>query len=196
MSEAAADTAYAGVAHPPTREVTAAGRTFVLKPWTMAQRRELRPALAALLEQIEQASQAGTKIPANLAGLFLGFEEQVAAVVRASVPRTEISDDAWESMAWEDLPVLAQAVWELNVQRGPVGKLIAGLQGRLQEAMRSAAEKAAAAGEQQLGADPAPPSSAASEPESPTPTSTGPRQPASPSSGAGGAPIPNASAMP
>ena len=60
-----------------------------------------------------------------------------------------MSGEEWNEMPWEDLPVLAQAIWELNVARsdggGVLAKLAAAL-GRIFGSAREAAAREARAG--------------------------------------------------
>ena len=59
----------------------------------------------------------------------MAMEDQVVLIVRDSVPLETLSREEWDAMAWEDVPTLAQAIWELNVARpdggGVLGKLLA-----------------------------------------------------------------------
>ncbi len=95
-----------------------------VRPWRMAQRAELRPKVAALLDRIEKQREGG--LPTTLGALFELAEAEIADVVRASVELPE--GVTWDDLFWpEDLVDLAQAVWETSIVRadgkGALGKL-------------------------------------------------------------------------
>ncbi len=119
------------VAHPPEVTIEIGGRSLTLKPWTMAQRVKIRPVLGALLGHLSLLDGGFAKLGnAGLVDLFLVAEEQIAAICRASLGDL-VTEAEWDEMAWEELPVIAQALWSLNVVRpdggGVLGKLGAGL---------------------------------------------------------------------
>ncbi len=125
------------IAQPPHRDVVLCdGRKVKVRTWTMAQRAELRPKIAELLDEFAKL-QGGdvASIGSMLAPLFINAEEQVTEIVRGSIPESELYADEWNAMAWEDIPTLAQAIWELHFARtdggGLLGKLGAGLGGAL-----------------------------------------------------------------
>jgi hypothetical protein len=142
-----------GVAHPPTKRVElSTGKTLTLRPWTMAQRAELRPRIAVLLEELakleggDQPLAAGGAIGQRLASLFMVLEEEVCEIVRESIPLEGgdgLSAEEWDAISWgDDIPALAMAIWDLNLARsgGVMGKLTAGLGGLVdQAAVRRAA---------------------------------------------------------
>ncbi len=139
-----------GVAHPPTQKVElSTGKTLTLRPWTMAQRAELRPRIAVLLEELakleggEALTAGGTPIGQRLASLFMVLEDEVTEIVRESIPIADLTADEWDAISWgDDVPALAMAIWELNLARpgGVMGKLAAGLGGLgSQAAVRRAA---------------------------------------------------------
>ncbi len=119
------------VAHPPEVIIEIGGHRLTLKPWTMAQRVKIRPVLAQLLGHLSTL-EGGFAALGNqgIVELFLVAEDQIADVCRASLGDL-ITDEEWDAMAWEELPVIAQALWTLNVARpdggGLLGKLGAGL---------------------------------------------------------------------
>lgn len=134
------------VAHPPTREVVLSdGTRFTLRPWTMAQRHDLRPKLAALLETMSQLD-GGLSGAASLGmgQIFLLVEDEIAELCLASSPPD--IQERWETLYLEDLPVIAQAIWELNVMRsdggGLLGKLAAGLGQIMAHALEAHAREA------------------------------------------------------
>jgi hypothetical protein len=128
-----------GVAHPPTQKVElSTGKKLTLRPWTMAQRAELRPRIGKLLEELakleggEQGFSAEAPLGQRLAGLFMALEDEVTEIVRESIPLTALSAEEWDAISWgDDVPTLAMAIWELNLARpgGVMGKLAAGLGG-------------------------------------------------------------------
>ncbi len=129
----------AAVAHPPTQHVDlSTGKKLTLRPWTMAQRAELRPRIGVLLEELskleggEQSFTEGTPLGQRLASLFLVLEAEVCEIVRESIPLSALSAEEWDALSWgDDIPTLALAIWELNLGRpgGVMGKLTAGLGG-------------------------------------------------------------------
>lgn len=140
--------------HPPTKEVPlSGGPTVRVRPWTMAQRADLRPKVASLLEAIsklEGGFQAGLSL--NLVTMFVHVEDEVCDIVRSSIPKDELNDEAWNAMEWADLPNLAQAVWELNVARsdGMLGKIGTALGTMMGKALVQAAQNQAGGAEADL----------------------------------------------
>ncbi len=128
-----------GVAHQPTQKVElSTGKTLTLRPWTMAQRAELRPRIGLLLEELakleggEALTAGGSPIGQRLASLFMVLEDEVTEIVRESIPIADLTADEWDAISWgDDVPALAMAIWELNLARpgGIMGKLAAGLGG-------------------------------------------------------------------
>lgn len=110
------------IVHPAVRRVPVVGgrATVEVRPWTMAQRAELKPRIAALLAKVlELGGETPKKV--DLAELFTLAETEVAEVVRASI--TMPDELTWDELSWEDLPVLAQAVWETSIARPDGGGL-------------------------------------------------------------------------
>ncbi len=120
-------------AHPPQRIVPlSTGKKIKVRTWTMAQRAELRPKIVALLERFTEIDLGAdiTALGSALIPLFIQAEDEVVEIVRDSIPRDVLSDEEWGAMAWtEDLPLLAQAIWELHFSssQGIVGKVMGGL---------------------------------------------------------------------
>lgn len=130
------------IAHPPVREVEliSLGKTVALRPWTMAQRSELRPKIATLIAALAKMKGGFSAVNLDLADLFVDMEDDVAKIVRASIPEKQLSAEEWDEMGWEELPVLAQVVWELNVARADGGGLLGKLGAGLGQALASAIE--------------------------------------------------------
>ncbi len=119
------------VAHPPEVTIELGCHRITLKPWTMAQRVRIRPVLSELLGHLSTLEGGfATLGRQGIVDLFLVAEDQIAEVCRASLAGL-ITDEEWDALAWEELPVIAQALWTLNVARpdggGILGKLGAGL---------------------------------------------------------------------
>ena len=123
------------IAHPPSRVVELSnGGKVTLRTWTMAQRAELRPRISELLMSLAKLEGGLEGIAAgDLADLFVNAEDEITSIVRESITLEQLPREDWGKMAWEDIPVLAQAVWELNVARpdGALGKVGAGLGGMM-----------------------------------------------------------------
>ena len=133
------------IAHPPTQEVElkSLGKTIALRPWTMGQRAELRPKIAILLAKLGDLQGGTERIETmQMADAFVTMEDEVSKIVRASIPEKVLSEDEWIEMAWEELPILAQAVWQLNVARSDGGGLLGKLGAGLGAAMANALELA------------------------------------------------------
>jgi hypothetical protein len=147
-----------GVAHPPTQRVElSTGKKLTLRPWTMAQRAELRPRIGALLEQLSKleggdAFSTSGPLGQHLATLFMSLEGEVTEIVRESIPLSDLTSEEWDAISWgDDVPTLAMGIWELNFGRpgGVLGKLTAGLGGlKDQAAVRRAAEAGGGNGSQ------------------------------------------------
>lgn len=168
-------------AHPPQRSVTlSTGKKLKVRTWTMAQRADLRPKIVALLGRFSEIDLGSdvTALGSALIPLFIEAEDEVVEIVRDSIPRDVLSDEEWAAMGWtEDIPLLAQAIWELHFSspEGIVGKLMGGL------ATQIAARRAARV----------PPGPNGSQsPTAPRPTASKPE--GSPSSLGGGGAIPSA----
>lgn len=123
------------VAHPPSTrvEVLCGSQQVTIRPWTMAQRAELRPRVADVLDRIMQ-TQANPQAM-NLAHLFVVAENEIAEIVRATVEMPE--GLTWDQLLWEDLPTLAQAIWETSIVREDGGGLAGKVMGVVAQAMNS-----------------------------------------------------------
>lgn len=115
-------------------EICGGDHRVLVRPWTLAQREELRPLLADLILRVSKIEK-GAEL--RLERLFLEAESELFAIVRASV---QLPDDMeWGALWWEDLPSLAQAVWQTSVVRGESGGLLGKVGGVLSEALLAAA---------------------------------------------------------
>ncbi len=120
-------------ANPPQRVVPlSTGKKVKVRTWTMAQRAELRPRIAALLERFMGIDLGAdiTALGSALIPLFIEAEDEVVAIVRESIPLAELSEKDWDKLGWtDDIPLLAQAIWELHFSapEGIVGKVMGGL---------------------------------------------------------------------
>lgn len=146
--------------------------------WSMAQRSEMKPKVAKLIERV---TGLDAKILANLPALFQEVEDEIFDIVRDTVvmPETVRFDD----LAWPDLPDLAQAVWEVNIiteQGGGLAGKLVGMVGPL---------LGQAIGARQMAAE-----RNAQNPNPSTPTSEKPK--GSPSSPDAGAQAPSSSETP
>lgn len=98
-------------------------RRVHVAPWTMAQRRELKPRVAAVVQRVMELNASPGQV--DLAALFTHAEDELHEVARASV---QLPDDlAWDDLLWEDLPTIVQAIWETSIDRGDGG----GMAGKL-----------------------------------------------------------------
>jgi hypothetical protein len=134
------------IAHPPTLSVTlSGGQKVTLRPWTMAQRAELRPRILDLLGQLSKVERGVDDLGGiSLVDVFVDAEEAVTEIVRASISLDALSEEAWGEMGWtDDLPLLAQGIWDLNLAGpgGVLGKLGAGLGSAVGNALASGALK-------------------------------------------------------
>lgn len=135
------------IAHPPHRDVVLCnGQKVRVRTWTMAQRAELRPTISRLLDEFAklQVGDVGS-MGAMLVPLFINAEDQVTEIVRASISKDDLSDEQWDAMAWEDIPTLAQAIWELHFARSDGGGLLGKLGAGLGQALAVKAEAGAQA---------------------------------------------------
>lgn len=112
--------------HPPVMEVPIMGGQHKVRvtPWTMAQRAELAPRVAALFKKILEFDKNPRGV--DLEALFLVAEDEIAEIVRASI---EIPEEVkWAQLWYEDLPGMARAVWKICVNRedggGIAGKMV------------------------------------------------------------------------
>lgn len=131
-----------GTVHPLARRVEVMGgtATVAVRPWTMAQRAELKPRLLALAERFLELQENPEQV--DLVKLFDHAEDELVEVVRASVEMPE--GLTWGELYLEDLPNLVQAVWETSVVRpdggGIGGKLARALGGALQSVAQRAVQ--------------------------------------------------------
>lgn len=151
-------------AHPEIRTVTLmGGKRVKLRPWTMAQRRELKPRVLAILEKLMGLEASGQKLLAKtLVELFTHAEDEIVDIVRDCIPRSELSGEEWDGIYWtSDVPELALGLWALNFPpESMLGKAMAGLTTRWGASL----------------------SAARSSNRSPNPSGNGAKPPASPSS--------------
>jgi len=118
------------VAHPGFTKVKLRGGEYEgkVRPWTMAQRAEIKPALGAILERVE-SMRNGREVDVSLPTLFLKAENEIAELCRISVELPV--GVSWDDLFWEDLANIAQAVWETNIVTGNGGGLAGKLLGLL-----------------------------------------------------------------
>lgn len=168
------------LAHPGYSEVPVGPEgkiTARINKWTMAQRAELKPQLARLIERI-MSVKASPDL--DLAVLFDSAEDEIAQICRLCTILPE--GKSFDDLLWEDLPVLAQAIWETNIITedggGVAGKLTSLLAPLLAQVFKSGQMRALALAMA----------------ESQSKTASKQRQPDSPSSPGGGEPTPSASA--
>lgn len=112
------------IAHPPKIEVAVCGgrHKVIVRPWTMAQRHELRPRLIALLERVEKFPEEGPPSRWTLPKFFAHAEEELIDLAQYSA---ELPDGlVWGDLWWEDGASIVQAAWELNFVRVPSGGLV------------------------------------------------------------------------
>lgn len=102
--------------HPVRVEVPVCGgaRTVHVAPWTMAQRRELKPRLTALVTKVLELNVRPQDV--DLATLFQHAEDELEAIARATAQLPP--GLTWDELAWEDLPTIVQAIWETSIDRG------------------------------------------------------------------------------
>ena len=119
--------------HPHPRAVSVpimgGDRHLYVRPWTMAQRSELRPLVIDLVTRFFEWQSKPTDV--GLADILSNFEDQCAAIAEASV-RSQLHEMnlVWDDLEWEDLPAIVQAVWQTSVVRpdgGGVGGKLLGL---------------------------------------------------------------------
>lgn len=128
-----------GTVHPLAREVEVGGgaHRVTVRPWTMAQRAELRPRLADLLGKLLELEADPRGV--DLRELFLFAEDELAAIVQRTV---QLPDGLrWDDLLWEDLPNMAQAVWEICVVRPDGGGVGGKIGGALAGALSSVARR-------------------------------------------------------
>ncbi len=149
-----------------------------VRPWTMAQRAELKPILMRLLETLGGLDRKENQ-DLSLAAVFSEAEEEFMVLAEMSVELP--SDVKWDELYWEDGPTIVQAVWETSLAREDGQGLMGKVMGVLGTALTSALQA-------QSAKSPAPQKSPS--------TSKNSNSAASPSSPDGGAPTPNKSATP
>lgn len=115
-----------GEAHPEVKRVRVQGGKFTIpvRPWTMAQRRELKTMLADLFDKILVMDDPNAKISnVDLVQIFAKAEDEVADIVQTTIQNDLPNGCEWDNLYWEDLPVLAQAIWQTSIARGTDGGL-------------------------------------------------------------------------
>lgn len=150
-----------------------------IRKWTMAQRADIKPRLAAVLMKI--ADLRSNTAQFTLPGFFTEAEDEIAEICRVSVELPE--GISFDDLHWADLPVLAQGVWDTNIVTEDGG----GLAGKLISLVAPVLAQLNEAGAGAQANSPSP---------SPAPKPKTPNSPASPSSAGGGESTPNASATP
>lgn len=164
----------------PERRVPVKGGTryVVIRPWSMALRRQVKPLLLSVAKRLEirDLATAGNAI----AALFDQIEEELYQIAQLTLGLTEAEME--EQLDWEDLPTLVQATIEICLLRADGG----GLAGKLLRVLAVPAMRGRTAGAPAADASPNPPSA--------TPISSGSKPPASLSSPGAGEPTPTASA--
>lgn len=150
-----------GVVHPERLVPVRGGQSQVtIRPWSMAQRRLLRPLVEGVAKRISELRTKAIEIhkmdPSTFAVLFNEAEDEIYQIVKATLGWDDADMDA---LYWEDLPVLAQAILEICIIRADGGGMLGKLLGMLG---RPAARSESAAG--------VPKSSPTSTPEKPSAT--------------------------
>ncbi len=103
-----------------------------VRPWTMAQRRELKPFLADLITKVLTLDDLKNRPKgAELAEIFMVAEDELMQVVQSTVANDLPKEVSWDDLYWEDLPILAQAIWDTSISRGANGGLAGKLAGAL-----------------------------------------------------------------
>lgn len=170
--------------HPVERSVKVCGgkRTVKVRPWTMAVRHSLRPRLSVLIGRVTEVMRDQPRT-VSWQTLFEEAEEEVYQVVRETLG---FEDAQMDELWYEDLPILAQAVFEVCVMRddggGVLGKLAPLATNMLQQVVVGSGLKSAIA-ERKLRQE------QTSAPNTPS-SSKGKDSPSSP---AAGAPVPSSS---
>jgi hypothetical protein len=109
-----------------------------VRPWTMAQRAELKPILLELLELLSGLDKPNGEL--SLAAIFSEAEDEFTEIARLSV---ELPKDAvWDDLYWEDVPVIIQAVWETSLVRDNGTGLMGKVMGVLATALTAAVQQA------------------------------------------------------
>lgn len=106
-----------------------------VRPWTMAQRAELKPILMRLLETLGSLDRPENK-DLSLAAVFDAAEEEFMQLAEASVELP--ADVKWDELYWEDGPIIVQAVWETSLAREDGQGLMGKVMGVLGTALTSA----------------------------------------------------------
>lgn len=124
-------------AHRPGRRVPVMGgaANVIVRPWTMKQRAELKPLLAAVVSRI--APSDATSPSFSLPSLMLAAEDELCEIARATAEMpTGVS---WDDLHWEDLPTIIQAIWETSIVTIAGGGLAGKVMSLLAGAMRTVA---------------------------------------------------------
>lgn len=102
-------------------DIMSRSNVAVVRPWTMKQRAELKPLLAAVFSRLQSPEASDSQL--SIASIMLHAEDELVAIARATV---ELPPDvSWDDLLWEDLPAIIQAIWETSVVT-PLGGGIAG----------------------------------------------------------------------
>lgn len=105
--------------------------TAKIRRWTMKDRAEFRPLLAAVLEKV--AASPGSDVT-NIAQVFLAAEDEMFEVARAAA---ELPDGLeWDDLGWPDGMSLVQAVWETNIMSVDGGGIMGKSLGMLANVLR------------------------------------------------------------
>lgn len=122
-------------AHRNARRVAILGgeKTAIIRPWTMKQRAELKPLLAAVFQRIQNSGMELAQI--TVAGLILEAEEELVDLARATVELPE--NVSFDDLHWEDLPSLIQAIWETSIVTNSGGGVAGKTIGLLGNVMRT-----------------------------------------------------------
>lgn len=130
-----------GDLYPGAKVVPVRGGKHALRitPWTMAQRRELRPTLEQMIREAPD-SAVGTEL---LRWFMAEGQDHLETIVKGSITDWTCHGDGcaaheltWDELLVEDLFILSQAVWETTFLRedggGIVGKAVGAVAGLMQ----------------------------------------------------------------
>lgn len=164
----------ADLSHRTAREIDICGGTKKAKvrPWTMADRAEMKPMVAAVLARVQGEGASGNL---SLASIMVDAEEELVDIARATVELPK--GVKWDDLLWEDLPSIVQAIWETSIVTndggGVAGKALALIGGMTRSlAVRAVLNEAKQSASQPNGMDPS---------SSPTKTAPSPSLQGSPS---------------
>lgn len=83
----------------------------IVPRWTMAKRDAMKPRVHRALSALADGMKSGAV--SSLAGLFEHLESEICEICEASIELP--STVSWDQLPWTDLPLIAQAVFELNL---------------------------------------------------------------------------------